>query len=54
MPQAGCLIRRAYQQALLVRQNVPYIRQLVTPLWQRLPLKALELVAHWRRVVHYY
>ncbi len=30
------------------------IRQLVTPLWQRLPLKTIELAAEWRRAVHYY
>jgi CelD/BcsL family acetyltransferase involved in cellulose biosynthesis len=30
------------------------VRQLVTPLWQRLPLKAIELAADWRRAIHYY
>jgi CelD/BcsL family acetyltransferase involved in cellulose biosynthesis len=30
------------------------IRQLVTPIYQRLPLKAIELVAQWRRAIHYY
>jgi hypothetical protein len=30
------------------------IRQFITPCWQRLPLKAIELTAQWRRAIHYY
>lgn len=30
------------------------IRHLATPIFQRLPLKAIELVAEWRRTIHYY
>jgi CelD/BcsL family acetyltransferase involved in cellulose biosynthesis len=29
-------------------------RRLMTPLWQRLPLGAIELAARWRRALHYY
>jgi CelD/BcsL family acetyltransferase involved in cellulose biosynthesis len=28
--------------------------RLVTPLWQRMPLKATQLIAEWSRAVHYY
>ena len=30
------------------------LRQLATPIFQRLPLKVIELVAEWRRAIHYY